>query len=106
MRQVRVTITINWNRMTITDNYTTIIAQIKIRRKSSLCGPYVRTGTSVHIPLCIWSWSSRPKECASRPQCPSELERSLLKRSVAVWSQEFQCSDAAANLANWEVPKV
>ena len=53
-----VTITTNWNWMTISDNYTTIVAQIKIWRETTLRGCHVRSDAGIHVPIRI-----RRSEC-------------------------------------------
>lgn len=49
-----ITETINWNRMTISDNDFIIFAQFKIRREITLRGCHVRGGSGVHVPRGVW----------------------------------------------------
>lgn len=44
---------INWNRVATSDNYIIIFAQFKIRRKITLRGCHMRSGSGVHIPRLI-----------------------------------------------------
>ena len=80
--QVCVTITTNWNGLTISNNYSMLVAQIKIRPEGTFCKRHMRSSPGVHVPIC----DGRSE--AKGVHCGLDIRRSVLiyGRISLLWS--------------------